>query len=98
VIAKITRGSRRRQCGVYPWAGKANEHQFKRGHAIEQGAVVIGGNLGREGATQGTRWAQELRAAADTRDQITKPIWQVSLRSAPGDRRESCFRRHTLKK
>jgi hypothetical protein len=90
VIAKITRGSRAGDIAAYLHGpGKANEHQFKRGHAIEQGGVVIGGNLGREGETDGTRWAQDLRAAAHTRDDITKPIWQVSLRSAPGDRRLS---------
>jgi hypothetical protein len=47
---------------------------------------VIGGNLGREGDQTGTRWAQDLRAAQARRPEIKNPIWQTSLRSAPGDR------------
>jgi hypothetical protein len=90
VIAKITRGSRPGDIAAYLHGpGKANEHQFTKDYMRQRGGVVIGGNLGREGETDGTRWAQDLRAAAHTREDITKPIWQVSLRCAPGDRKLS---------
>jgi hypothetical protein len=90
VIAKITRGSRAGDIAAYLHGpGKANEHQYMQSSARMRGGIVIGGNLGREGETDGTRWAQDLRAAARTREDITKPIWQVSLRTAPGDRKLS---------
>jgi hypothetical protein len=90
VIAKITRGSRAGDIAAYLHGpGKANEHRYTKDHAGQRGGMVIGGNLGREGETDGTRWAQDLRAAARTREDIGKPIWQVSLRTAPGDRKLS---------
>lgn len=90
MIAKITRGSRSGDIAAYLHGpGKANEHRFTREARIYRGGEVIGGNLGREGEMDGTKWAQDLRVAAKTREDITKPIWQVSLRTAPGDRRLS---------
>lgn len=90
MIAKITRGSRAGDIAAYLHGpGKANEHQYTKDYMRQRGGMVIGGNLGREGETEGTRWAQDLRAAARTREDITKPIWQVSLRTAPGDRKLS---------
>lgn len=47
---------------------------------------MIGGNLCQEGDRRGVVWAREMRAAILARPDIGKPIWQVSLRCAPGDR------------
>ena len=90
MIAKITRGERAGDIAAYLHGpGKANEHEYTVGHMRRSGGIVIGGNLGREGHTDGASWAADLREAAGTRPDITKPIWQVSLRTAPGDRRLS---------
>lgn len=90
MIAKITRGERAGDIAAYLHGpGKANEHQHTVGNVRHSGGVVIGGNLGREGHTDGASWAADLREAAGTRPEIKKPIWQVSLRTAPGDRRLS---------
>ena len=90
MIAKITRGERAGDIAAYLHGpGKANEHEYTLGHVRRSGGIVIGGNLGREGHTDGASWAADLREAAGTRPDISKPIWQVSLRTAPGDRRLS---------
>jgi hypothetical protein len=90
MIAKITRGERAGDIAAYLHGpGKANEHEYTVGNVRHSGGVVIGGNLGREGHTGGAAWASDLREAAGTRPDIGKPIWQVSLRTAPGDRRLS---------
>jgi hypothetical protein len=90
MIAKITRGERPGDIAAYLHGpGKANEHEYTVGHVRRSGGIVIGGNLGREGHTDGASWAADLREAAGTRPDISKPIWQVSLRTAPGDRRLS---------
>lgn len=90
MIAKITRGERAGDIAAYLHGpGKANEHQYTVGNVRHSGGMVIGGNLGREGHTDGASWAADLREAAGTRPEIKKPIWQVSLRTAPGDRRLS---------
>lgn len=90
MIAKITRGERSGDIAAYLHGpGKANEHEYTVGNVRHSGGMVIGGNLGREGHTDGASWAADLREAAGTRSDITKPIWQVSLRTAPGDRRLS---------
>lgn len=90
MIAKITRGERAGDIAAYLHGpGKANEHQYTVGERRHSGGVVIGGNLGREGHTEGASWAADLREAAGTRPEIRRPIWQVSLRTAPGDRRLS---------
>ena len=90
MIAKITRGERAGDIAAYLHGpGKANEHEYTVGHVRRSGGIVIGGNLGRDGHTDGASWAADLREAAGTRPDISKPIWQVSLRTAPGDRRLS---------
>jgi hypothetical protein len=90
MIAKITRGERSGDIAAYLHGpGKANEHEYTVGNVRHSGGMVIGGNLGREGHTDGSSWAADLREAAGTRPDIGKPIWQVSLRTAPGDRRLS---------
>lgn len=90
MIAKITRGERPGDIAAYLHGpGKANEHKYTVGHVRHHGGIVVGGNLGREGHTDGGTWAADLREAAGTRPEIKKPIWQVSLRAAPGDRRLS---------
>jgi hypothetical protein len=90
MIAKITRGERAGDIAAYLHGpGKANEHEYTVGNVRHSGGVVIGGNLGREGHSDGASWAADLREAAGTRPDIGKPIWQVSLRTAPGDRRLS---------
>ena len=90
MIAKITRGERAGDIAAYLHGpGKANEHEYTVGNVRHSGGMVIGGNLGREGHTDGASWAADLREAAGTRPDIGKPIWQVSLRTAPGDRRLS---------
>ena len=90
MIAKITRGERAGDIAAYLHGpGKANEHTYTIGNVRRSGGVVIGGNLGRDGHTEGASWAADLREAVSTRPEISKPIWQVSLRTAPGDRRLS---------
>ena len=87
MIAKITRGERAGDIAAYLHGpGKANEHTYMIGNVRRSGGVVIGGNLGRDGHTDGASWAADLREAAGTRPEIGKPIWQVSLRTAPRDR------------
>ena len=83
MIAKITRGSRPGDLAAYLHGpGRANEHTYGQ----RQGGAVIGGNLGMDGDRDGARWAVELRAAAQSRPEISNPIWHASLRCAPGDR------------
>lgn len=89
MIAKITKGSRPGDIAAYLHdRGKANEHRYRLDDGREhEGGRVIGGNLGREGDTQGKSWAMDMRSAIDTRERRTKdPVWHVSLRNAPGDR------------
>jgi hypothetical protein len=87
MIAKITRGSRAGDIAAYLHGpGKTALHTYRDREGVEQvGGIVIGGTLAMRGDTSG-RWAAELREAAASRPDITKPIWQVSLRCAPGDR------------
>jgi len=83
VIAKITRGARARDLAAYLHGpGNKEEHVYD-GRA---GGAVIGGNLGLHGSRDGSTWATLLSEAARVRPDITRPIWQVSLRCAPGDR------------
>ena len=89
MIAKITKGSRPGDIAAYLHGrGKANEHRYRLDDDREhEGGRVIGGNLGREGDTQGKSWDMDMRSAIDTRERKTKdPVWHVSLRNAPGDR------------
>ncbi|MFC6256133.1 relaxase/mobilization nuclease domain-containing protein [Kocuria oceani] len=87
MIAKITRGSRAGDIAAYLHGpGKTAMHTYHDRDGAEQvGGIVIGGTLAMRGDTTG-RWAAELREAAASRPEITKPIWQVSLRCAPEDR------------
>ncbi len=58
MIAKITRGSRVGDIAAYLHGpGKANEHQYRDGSTRVRGGQVIGGNLGRDGDQDGSRWA-----------------------------------------
>jgi len=91
VIGKITRGARPGDIGRYLHGeGHLGEHEYLdadgRGRV---GGVVIGGNLAREGDTDEKRWAADLRLAAAGRPEAQRPIWHVSLRCAPQDRRLS---------
>lgn len=87
MIAKITRGTRVGDIAAYLHGpGKTAMHTYRdRAGAEQVGGIVIGGTLAMRGDTSG-RWAAELREAAASRPEITKPIWQVSLRCAPEDR------------
>lgn len=87
MIANITRGTRAGDIAAYLHGpGKTAMHTYRDRDGVEQvGGIVIGGTLAMRGDTTG-RWAAELREAAASRPEITKPIWQVSLRCAPGDR------------
>ena len=87
VIAKITRGQRVGDIAAYLHGpGKANEHQYLRDGRRHSGGMVIASNIGAEGATDPAEWAADLRHTQKQRPDITKPIWQASLRAAPGDR------------
>ena len=88
MIAKITRGSRAGDIGAYLHGpGKANEHVYYDATGQQHsGGQVIGSNIGAEGQTDPARWVPELRAAQQTRPEITKSIWQASLRNTANDR------------
>lgn len=88
MIAKITRGTQVGNIAAYLHGpGKANEHIYTDGTGRRRlGGVVIGSNIGAEGVTDAAEWAPELRAARNTRPDITKPIWQCSLRNTVNDR------------
>lgn len=86
MITKITQGARSGDLAAYLHGpGRKGEHA----HAGREGGEVIGGNLGREGDRDGTAWAQDLREAASTRADIGRPVWHMSLRNGPQDRRLS---------
>lgn len=88
MIAKITRGSNPGNIGAYLHGpGHSNEHSYQRGGRPCPGGVVVGGNLFVEGDTDEVTWVKEMRAAMRTRPEITKPIWQASLRNTATDRR-----------
>lgn len=90
MIAKITRGSNPGNIGAYLHGpGRANEHAYEIGGTRYAGGVAIGGNLyvGRDASEK--TWVKEMRAAMRTRPEITKPIWQASLRNSANDRRLS---------
>lgn len=88
MIAKITRGARAGDIGAYLHGpGKANEHVYYDAAGKQHsGGQVIGSNIGAEGQTDPARWVPELRAAQQTRPEITKGIWQASLRNTANDR------------
>lgn len=89
MIAKITKGTRPGDIAAYLHGpGRKDEHKYRDGNRVYDGGRVIGGNLGREGDTDGRRWAADMRAAIAERERKTsKPIWHVSLRNTADDRR-----------
>ena len=87
MIAKITRGNRVGDIGAYLHGpGKANEHEYTLAGRQHSGGIVIGSNVGAEGETEPKYWSTEIRAAQNQRPEITKAIWQCSLRNTATDR------------
>ena len=88
MIAKITRGSNPGNIGAYLHGpGHANEHFYERNGGRFSGGVVVGGNVFVTGDADEKAWVKEMRAAMRTRPEITKPVWQASLRNTVEDRR-----------
>ncbi|MGP5411912.1 relaxase/mobilization nuclease domain-containing protein [Glutamicibacter ardleyensis] len=84
MIVNIGRGSNHAGLAQYLHGpGKANEHKY--GQDNRPGGVVISSNIGREGDTSGA-WAGDLRRAAETREDIKKPVLHASLRNTANDR------------
>lgn len=82
MIAKITKGARVGDIASYLHGpGDRDEHTY----GGQPGGMVIGGNLGREGARSHKGWAADMHAYAK-QAKGKKPIWQVSLRNADDDR------------
>lgn len=87
MIAKITTGTRVGDIAAYLHGpGKANEHRYRLGDETRPGGIVIGGNLSWEGHTDPAKWVKDMREALALRPEAKKPVWQCSLRNAPGDR------------
>lgn len=87
MIAKITTGARVGDiAGYLHGPGKANEHRYRLGDETRPGGIVIGGNLSWEGHTDPAKWVGDMREALALRPEAKKPVWQCSLRNAPGDR------------
>jgi len=83
VIAKITRGSDPGRIGAYLHGpGRAEEHVYEG----RLGGAVVAGTVPVLEVRSGVEWVAEMRAAIIRRAEITRPVWQASLRSAPGDR------------
>lgn len=83
MIAKITRGSDPGRIGAYLHGpGRAEEHV----HEGRLGGAVIAGTVPVLEPRAAGEWVGEMRAAIARRPDIVRPVWQASLRSAPGDR------------
>jgi len=83
VIAKITRGADPGRIGAYLHGpGRAEEHVYEG----RLGGAVIAGTVPVLEARSGVEWVAEMRAAITRRADVTRPVWQASLRCAPGDR------------
>lgn len=83
MIAKISRGASVRGLANYLHGpGKANEHVYEG----VVGGRVIGGTLGAEGASDGSRWAVDMAAVMGQRPDVEKPVWHMSLRLPAKDR------------
>ncbi len=83
MIAKITRGADPGRIGAYLHGpGRAEEHVY----AGRLGGAVIAGTVPVLEPRASSEWVGEMRAAITRRPDITRPVWQASLRSAPGDR------------
>jgi len=86
VIASITRGKDAGALGVYLHGpGRHNEHAYNnRVHGM-----VIAGSIPVSDPTRPGQWVANMRRAYKGRDDVSRPVWQCSLRTAPGDRRLS---------
>jgi len=86
VIASITRGKDAGALGVYLHGpGRHNEHAYNnRVHGM-----VIAGSVAVTDPTKAGQWVANMRRAYKGRDDVARPVWQASLRTAPGDRRLS---------
>jgi len=86
VIASITRGKDAGALGVYLHGpGRHNEHAYNnRVHGM-----VIAGSVAVTDPTKPGQWVANMRRAYKGRDDVSRPVWQCSLRTAPEDRRLS---------
>jgi Relaxase/Mobilisation nuclease domain len=86
VIASITRGKDAGALGVYLHGpGRHNEHAYNpRVHGM-----VIAGSVAVTDPTRPGQWVANMRRAYKGRDDVSRPVWQCSLRTAPGDHRLS---------
>jgi len=86
VIASITRGRDAGALGVYLHGpGRHNEHAYNtRVHGM-----VIAGSVSVTDPSKPGQWVANMRRAYRGRDDVVRPVWQASLRTAPGDRRLS---------
>jgi len=86
VIASITRGKDAGALGVYLHGpGRHNEHAYNnRVHGM-----VIAGSVSVTDPTKPGQWVANMRRAYRGRDDVARPVWQCSLRTAPEDRRLS---------
>ena len=86
MIASITRGKDAGALGVYLHGpGRHNEHAYNnRVHGM-----VIAGSVAVTDPTRPGQWVANMRRAYKGRDDVSRPVWQCSLRTAPEDRRLS---------
>ena len=86
MIASITRGKDAGALGVYLHGpGRHNEHAYNnRVHGM-----VIAGSVAVTDPTKPGQWVANMRRAYKGRDDVARPVWQCSLRTAPEDRRLS---------
>jgi len=86
VIASITRGKDAGALGVYLHGpGRHNEHAYNARVA----GMVIAGSIAVTDPTKPGQWVANMRRAYRGRDDVSRPVWQCSLRTAPDDRRLS---------
>jgi len=86
VIASITRGKDAGALGVYLHGpGRHNEHAYNARAA----GMVIAGSIPVTDPTKPGQWVANMRRAYRGRDDVARPVWQCSLRTAPEDRRLS---------
>jgi len=86
VIASITRGKDAGALGVYLHGpGRHNEHAYNPRVA----GMVIAGSIPVTDPTKPEQWVANMRRAYRGRDDVGRPVWQCSLRTAPEDRRLS---------
>ena len=86
MIASITRGQDAGALGVYLHGpGRHNEHTYNtRVHGM-----VIAGSVAVSDPSKPGQWVANMRRAYQGRDDVSRPVWQCSLRTAPEDRRLS---------